>query len=51
MKMLSNWKVSMGIKIIKGVTYWTIPSNFGRKVRPKEYKSPVINYGPNTKAK
>ena len=27
----------MGIKIIKGTTYWFIPSDFGRKVRPKEY--------------
>jgi len=41
----------MGIKIIKGTTYWYMPLDFGRKVRPKEYKSPVINYGPNTKTK
>ena len=41
----------MVIKIIKGTTYWFIPSDFGRKVRPKEYQSPVINYGPNTRTK
>jgi len=41
----------MGIKIIKGTTHWLIPSNFARRVKPKEYKSPVINYGPNTRTK
>jgi hypothetical protein len=41
----------MGIKIIKGTTFWLIPSNFARRVKPKEYKSPVINYGPNTVAR
>ena len=41
----------MGIKIIKGNTYWFLPLDFERKVKPKGYKSPVINYGPNTIAR
>ena len=47
--MLLNWKMS--IKIIKGTTYWFLPLDFERRVKPKEYKSPVINYGPNTVAR
>ncbi len=42
MRMLSNWKMS--IKIIRGNTYWFIPSNFERRVKPKEYKSPVVSW-------
>ena len=34
----------MGIKIIKGNTYWFMPSNFERKVKPKGYKSPVVSW-------
>ncbi len=41
----------MGIKIIRGTTYWCIPIDYSKKVRPKEYKSPVIYYGPDTRTK
>jgi len=34
----------MGIKIIKGITYWFIPSYFERRVKPREYKSPVVSW-------
>ena len=47
--MLSKWKMS--IKIIRGNTYWFLPLDFERRVRPKEYKTPVIHYGPNTVAR
>tara|TARA_B100000963_G_scaffold300354_1_gene272673 strand:- start:418 stop:564 length:147 start_codon:yes stop_codon:yes gene_type:complete len=34
----------MGIKIIRGDTYWFLPLDFERRVKPKEYKSPVVSW-------
>ena len=34
----------MGIKIIRGNTYWFLPIDFERRVKLKEYKSPVVSW-------
>jgi len=35
----------LAIRIINENTYWFISVDFRRKVKPKEYKSPVVAWG------
>jgi len=35
----------LAIKIVDKNNYWFLPLDFKRKVKPKEYKSPVVAWG------